>query len=296
MSDFVKGSLSMPVIAKQGSPLKISDDIGYKFKADLTQNGRLTEQGLGVGDSKSRFDTDFKATFGERGDGLNPLVRKMMTDRGGDTYENTWDFLYGNAEAKIANTKRRTPEPVKTTKVVSADKDLDKMNFTILSESGKGDKKVKAIKTSDGEIDGIGATFKMSDTGQKFDLGVGDIEGIPDDISDNIKVNAIFISDDGDIYIKGSANQLDSMSQMVKNSSLPDDQKKAAIDMLFENRKRGINWLKVGGVGADDIRANVMNGRSSQEMATYLRGIGGEKTKEGVMSDKEYDDFLNSIQ
>ena len=275
---------AIPVAPAQGDPSEKAQTFGNDFKADLIQTGRYTEQGLETGDTMERFNTAWTGSFGSKSAGNNDLIKKWMkTTAEDDTYEDAWESLRAQAAVMIQTTKRTSPTPSSTKTEKSPTAALDKMNFTILTEKGVGgeeDPVLNTIKTANGEVAGIGAAFSLSDSSQRIEIDSSGLEGIPDGVSESIKVNAFFIGKDGSMYIKGSADQLDPiyniMQQKYKDKKISKSNMDA-IDSFFEKRKRGIDFIKIKGSAAADFRSNVLKGKTSKEMETYLQDIVGDK-------------------
>lgn len=252
---------------------------GKAFEADEEQSawqtGTKRTSGMDVGTSQVRFDEGFISRYGTRDQGGNKYVVKHQGDM---PYQEAWDKLYNIAASQVSSkdiTTHKNPPSASTKEAKSPDEDMDKMGVTVLSQDGKGEKTLRTISTGTDDISGIGGTFKVSDATQKIDVLSGDVEGVPDGLAENIKVNAYFIDEDtNDIYIKGTANAFDSMINTMENMKKPTDEQRAMIDVMKDKRKRGIPWLKIKGSGSDDLRANLFGGRTSSEMRTYLEGKG----------------------
>ena len=283
-SQFVNEINSIPVTQELGSPLGIADEIGNKFKSDVSKIASdptfsVERKGLAVGTSKTRFNEQFDAHFGSVEDKSNLLVKKAMVGSN-KTYDEAREFLYNNAISKIPKFYKEYRSKLKEEKEgKNPNKDLLKNNLVVPSETGRGKKALSSIKTVDGDMNGLGFTYTMPDSKKKMDLEASSIKGVPKGITEKIKVNKVFMTKDGRIFITGSAAQLNTIAEVITNSKLPESEKKSAIDVLLNNRGRNIDWIELNGSGADMLRSSVMGARSADNMYNTLTDFASKMGK-----------------
>jgi hypothetical protein len=247
----------------------VAQDFGNDFKADLIQSGRYTESGMQTGESLDRFDTAFNGAFGAKDAGDNPLVIKgiIKGDKSRDTYEESWEALRAQAISQVSSVKRRTPDP-QPRATTDPDKKIKSMNWN------KFDDKIK--DAGDNEVKGGAYTFAASDAAQKVDFDLSVIDGMPKDVAQNVKVNEVFIADNGDVYVKGTTNLEDADAAMFASLRGNSDGEAADILGVLEeeakkkNKKKQLPWMKVSGAGESQVISNLFGGKSPEEMKEFL--------------------------
>ena len=265
------------------------------FRADIEKKPTsfletTLKQGIDVGTTEQRFEDIFKSVFGEEQDLNNPYIIKNMVKELGGTraaeslddedfrqiYSDTYNSLKNIPKSKIQKREEITRRNPPVTSGAKTDTSLDKMNTTYLTVSGTGGAPLKNTNViSNGEIvpvSGMGATFKLSDTQSTLDLSYNELSGgeeIKDSDATKVKVRSYFIDENtGDIYVQGLQDPRNFMREAFnKNSS--------QIEQAMKSIKTVTPYFKLNSVGADNFRAKVFAGKTSQEVLDYLRESAG---------------------
>lgn len=258
---------AISVIPDQGDPNAVALKFGNDFKADEIQKGRHTTKGLDTGESLARFNTSFEGSFGARDAKNNYLVRKYMVsdDPNLDTYEEAWDTLNRIAKSSVAEIDKTTPTPQRSTAETKTL--IQKNKITNLSKSGKGDVTLTEVTPlgSKSPVSGRGATFDVSSTDKTIEVTASDIAGVDEGSSEKIKVNAFFIDEGGDVYIKGSTKKKSAIERaMAKEDVSPEEWMKEGTQ--YED----LDWVKIQGTSLDNLRTNLL-GTSTKEALQYLK-------------------------
>ena len=270
ISDYSNMVNAIETIPDQGDPVEKVIGFGQDFRADITQNGRLTMQGMDVGKTKQRFLDSFRAVYGDRSSGKNKLIEKYISKDNPDidTYGEAYDMLLGLAANQMPEIFKRAPEP-STGSVPDPDKKIKSMNWNKFADS---------IEVTPGEtISGGAYTFKASDATQKIDFDLSIIEGMPEGVAQTVKVNEVFISDDEEIYVKGTAN-VDNEDVLLYKSFMDESEDSEAKDILTimyesaikKGKKVQLPWMKVSGSGESQVISNIFEGKRKKEMMEFL--------------------------
>jgi hypothetical protein len=251
----------------------------------------IVQSGMGVGETRNKFDNTFKAIVGGREDFNNLGIQKRIVQKYGDIpmgdedfeelYKKEWDELY---ELKKGVIKDEYREKKRSTSDSGADKTLDKLRISIIEN--KDGTPLTSIKTTSGESvgNGLGITVHTPATDEKLSVSTNDLEGVStlENFNRNVQVEALYVTPDDRVFGKISVDHL-SLLAAAKLKELDGakdayEKKKELNQSITESTAKLEDWVEITGISKSKVASDMSGGKKPKNLFSYANEqIGGEQ-------------------